>query len=101
MKLILVLSATLLSAGCTIGTHRVAPTALAAGASTGMWTSRPTDEVRACVDRVLAATPSRYRYEVSASDPRETAMTTTVSGFTEGNEDPVGTRITATCLSAG
>jgi len=98
MKLVVAFSAALLATGCAIGSHVVAPTALAEGAATGMWTSRPTDEVRTCVERVLAATPSRYRYEVTANDPAKTHMITTVSGFTDGNEDPVAVRIAAACL---
>jgi hypothetical protein len=99
MKIIITIAAATLLAGCAIGSTTQAPTELARGAAVGMWTSRPAEEVRACVDRVLAQTPSPYRYEVTANDTDKTHMATTVSGFTDGNSDPAGARIVATCLS--
>lgn len=98
MKNIVTALTLVLLGGCATG--RAAPTALADGATIGMWTARPTDEVRACVDQVLRQTPSRYKYEVTANDTRKTYMTTTVSGFTDGNVDPAGERIAALCLPA-
>lgn len=88
-------------AGCIGSTPT--PNALASGTGTGFWTSRPADEVQACITRVTGtseATP-RPRFDVRSTTPTEGGYVTTVSIFTETPADPVIDNVLINCGLSG
>lgn len=75
------------------------PTRLADGASGGLWTSRPTSEVQACIDRVTAGSADgSTRFSVAADDADKVVYATTISVFADlEHSNPVVDRVVKEC----
>jgi hypothetical protein len=85
--------------GCITGPD--APTKLASGASSGIWTSRPADEVRTCIEQVTQTSkPAAVQYEVTPNNTSKTVYATTVSIIDDARGDDKTTeQVLRTCTT--
>lgn len=85
--------------GCITGSY--GPTKLASGASSGIWTSRPADEVRACIEQAAqTSNPAAVQYEVTSNDTSKKVYATTVSIIDDARgRDKTTKQVLLTCTT--
>lgn len=100
MKSFALLSSLLFVSACSSGTVQ-GPTALADGATAGMWSIKPPEEVAACLAGIQTGTQgpgTPLKFEALPADPRKTRYATVVMVYGDVSSHLDAAEAAAGCL---